>query len=263
MRLRLSNGLSLAYSTRGAGRLIVCLHPVGTRRAFWEPVMDRLADRYRLVTVDFRGHGESDTPQRGFSLDELADDVIELLRQQKASGAVVMGCSLGGMVTQGIALKAPELLSGIVIADTGYMQTDETRKAMAQRAADALRGMPTVLDTTIERWFPAAFRRSNPGLVDQVKAWLLDDDPIVFSWCWEAIRDLSYGQRLATIKLPALVIRGAEDASSRRETMQEMAKILPRARFVEVPDAGHVAPMQDPDRFAAAVRDFLQAEVER
>lgn len=263
MRLRLSNGLSLGYSTQGAGRLIVCLHPVGTRRAFWEPVMERLADRYRLVTVDFRGHGDSDTPPQGFTLDELADDVIELLNQQKASGAVVMGCSLGGMVTQGIALKAPELLSAVVIADTGYMQSEESRKAMTQRAADALRGMPTVIDTTLERWFPAACRRSNPALVEQVKTWLLEDDPVVFSWCWEAIRDLAYGQRLATIKLPALVIRGAEDASSKRETMQEMAKLLPRARYVEIPESGHVAPMQDPDRFAAAVREFLKAEVER
>lgn len=263
MRLRLSNGLCLAYSTRGAGRLIVCLHPVGTRRAFWEPLMDRLADRYRLIAVDFRGHGDSDTPQRGFTLDELADDVIELLRQQKASGAVVMGCSLGGMVTQAIALKAPELLSAVVIADTGYMQTDATRQVMARRAADALRGMPTVIDTTIERWFPAAFRRSNPGLAEQVKAWLLEDDPIVFSWCWEAIRDLAFGQRLSTIKLPALVIRGAEDASTPSATMQEMAKLLPRSRFVEIAESGHVAPLQDPDRFAAAVREFLQAEVER
>jgi 3-oxoadipate enol-lactonase len=258
MRLRLSNGLAFAYRTRGVGRPIVLLHPVGTRGAFWEPVMDLLADRYRPIAVDFRGHGESDVPARGFTLDDLADDVIELLRMQRAAGAVVIGCSLGGMVTQGVALKAPELLSAIVIADTGHRQTDETRAAMTQRAQAALKGMPTVLDTTIERWFPAAFRAGDPAAVDRVKDWLLADDPVVFSWCWEAIRGLTYGERLRTIQLPALVVRGAEDASSRRETMQELAGLLPKGRYVEMPEAGHVAPYQQPAQFAALVRDFLQ-----
>lgn len=258
MRLRLSNGLGLAYRTRGAGRPIVLLHPVGTRGAFWEPVMDLLAERYRPIAVDFRGHGDSDTPSRKFSLDDLASDVIELLTMQGAPGAVVIGCSLGGMVTQGIALKAPELLSAVVIADTGYRQTAETRQAMVQRAAAALNGMPTVIDSTIERWFPAGFRTSQPAAVATVRQWLLEDDPVVFSWCWEAIRDLDYGERLRSIRLPALVVRGAEDASSRRDTMQELAGLLPQGRFVEMPEAGHVAPYQQPAQFVALVRDFLQ-----
>lgn len=136
MHFRLSNGLSMAYHVRGAGRIVMFLHPIGTRAAFWDGVVERIAGRYRCITVDLRGHGDSDVPRQSFSLDDLADDVIELLRFERARDAVVVGCSLGGMVTQGVALKAPDLLGGIVLADTGYKQTPEGRKAVQQRADD-------------------------------------------------------------------------------------------------------------------------------
>jgi 3-oxoadipate enol-lactonase len=261
MHFRLSNGLSLAYHVRGAGRIVIFLHPIGTRAAFWDAVVERIADQYRCISVDLRGHGDSDVPSQGFSLDDLADDALELLRMERASGAVVVGCSLGGMVAQGIALKAPELLAGIVLADTGYMQTPEGRKAVQQRADDSLKGMPAMLDSTLTRWFPAPFLALNPPEVQACRAWLLADDPVVFSWGWEAIRGLDYGERIRDIEIPALVLRGSVDASSQRESMQAMAKLLPRARYVEIEGAGHVAPLEQPEAFTGLLREFLDRDV--
>jgi 3-oxoadipate enol-lactonase len=261
MHFRLSNGLSMAYHVRGAGRLVMFLHPIGTRAEFWNPVVERMADRCRCVTVDFRGHGDSDVPARRFSIEDLADDAIELLRLERAAGAVVVGCSLGGMVAQGIALKAPELLAGLVLADTTYMQTPESRKAVEQRAADSLKGMPAMLESTLTRWFPAPFLALNPPEAEACRTWLLDDDPVVFSWGWEAIRDLDYGERIAQIKLPALVLRGSLDASSQRPVMQAMAKLLPRGRYVEIDGAGHVAPLERPDIFTSLLQEFLARDM--
>lgn len=261
MHLKLSNGLSLAYQTRGAGRVVVFLHPIGTRGAFWDGVVARIAHRCRCVTLDLRGHGDSDISRDKFSLDDLADDVIELLKVERAAGAVVVGCSLGGMVAQGVALKASELLAGLVLADTGHNQTPESRKVVQQRADDSLNGMPGMLDATLSRWFPAPFLSLHGPEVQLCRQWLLEDDPVVFSWGWEAIRDLSYGDRLKGIDLPALVLRGSEDASSRRDTMQEMARLLPRAHYVEIPGAGHVAPLEQPTAFAELLLEFLAKEV--
>lgn len=259
MRLKLQSGLSLGYRTRGAGRLVVLLHPVGTRAAFWDPAVERLAGECRTLAVDFRGHGESDTPAQPFTLDDLASDIIELLEVQGARDAVLVGCSLGGMVAQGVALRAPQTLAGIVLADTNHEQSDAGRTAMTQRAAASLKGMPNVVETTIERWFPAAFRAKEPQVVARVRDWLLEDDPVVFSWCWQAIRGLAYGGALSQIALPALVLRGAEDAASAREPMQAMAKLLPRGRFVEIPGAGHAAPYEQPEAFVALLREFLKS----
>jgi 3-oxoadipate enol-lactonase len=263
MHFRLSNGLSMTYHMRGAGRIVMFLHPIGTCAAFWNGVVGHLAGRYRCITIDLRGHGDSDVPHDRFSLDDLADDAIELLRFERARDAVVVGCSLGGMVTQGIALKVPELLSGIVLADTNYMQTPEGREIAQQRADDSMRGMSAMLDSTLARWFPAPFLALNPPEVQACRAWLLDDDPVVFSWGWEAIRDLDYGERLKEIKLPALVLRGALDASSPRATMQDMAKLLPRARYVEIEKAGHVVPLEKSESFAALLCQFIEHDVGR
>ncbi len=261
MHFRLSNGLSMAYRVRGAGRVVMFLHPIGTRGAFWDGVVERLAERCRCVTIDFRGHGDSDVPSRRFSLDDLADDAIELLRMERAADAVIVGCSLGGMVAQGIALKVPELLAGIVLADTSYVQTPESRKAVEQRAVDSLKGMPAMLNSTLMRWFPAPFLALNPPEVQACRKWLLDDDPVVFSWGWEAIRDLDYGERIARIDIPALVLRGSVDASSQRPVMQAMAKLLPHGRYVEIEGAGHVAPLEQPEAFTSLLQEFLARDV--
>lgn len=261
MHFRLSNGLSLAYRTRGAGRTVVFLHPIGTCGAFWDGVVERIVDQYRCVAIDLRGHGDSDVPSQGFSLDDLAADVIELLRMERATGAVLVGCSLGGMVAQGIALKAPELLAGIVLAGTGYKHTPEGRNAMQERADASRQGMPGMVATALARWFPAPFLALNPPEVRACRAWLGDDEPMVVSWAWEAVRDLDYSERIKDIGLPALVLRGSLDIASPRDTLQEMAKLLPRARYVEIDGAGHLAPLEQPAAFSAKLREFLERDV--
>jgi 3-oxoadipate enol-lactonase len=262
MHFRLSNGLALAYHVRGAGRLVMFLHTIGTRGAFWDPLVDRIEDRCRCVTVDLRGHGDSDVPRERFTLGDLADDVIELLRVEGKGDAVLVGCSLGGMVAQAVALKAPELLSALVLADTGHRQTEESRKAVLQRAEASLKGMPAMLSSTLARWFPAPFLALNGAEVESCRQWLLENDPVVFSWGWQAISELDFGDRIANIQIPTLVVRGSADASSSRETMQAMAKLLPRARYAEIEGAGHVAPLEQPHTFAELLVDFFEKDVQ-
>jgi 3-oxoadipate enol-lactonase len=261
MHLRLSNGLSLAYHVRGAGRLVMFLHTIGTRGAFWDPLVERIEDRCRCVTVDLRGHGDSDVPRQRFTLNDLADDVIELLRVEGKNNAVLVGCSLGGMVAQAVALKAPELLAGLVLADTSHRQTEQSRRAVQQRAADSLKGMPAMLHSTLARWFPAPFLALNGPEVEACRKWLLEDDPVVFSWGWQAISELDFGDRIAAIDVPTLVVRGSVDASSSREVMQAMAALLPRSRYAEIDGAGHVAPLEQPDAFAGVLLDFFEHDL--
>ncbi len=261
MHFRLSNGLILAYQISGAGRPVMFLHTIGTRGAFWDPVVALIKDRCRCTTVDLRGHGDSDVPNERFTLNDLADDVIELLRVESKHNVVLVGCSLGGMVAQIVALKAPELLSGLVLADTGHRQTEESRKAVLQRAEDSLQGMPAMVHSTLARWFPAPFLSLNGDEVEACRKWLLADDPVVFSWGWRAISELDIGDRLAQIQLPTLVVRGELDASSSRETMQAMAKLLPHSRYAELEGAGHVAPLQHAHDFAELLLDFIAKDL--
>jgi 3-oxoadipate enol-lactonase len=257
MRFRLSNGLSLRYRSRGAGRPMVLLHPVGLRLEFWDRLVTELQGELRLIVPDARGHGESDVPPAPFSLDDMADDTIELLRAVGGGKAVVVGCSMGGMVAQAIALRAPELLAGVVVANTSHTRTAQGRAVMERRAVEAMAGMPAVLDTTLSRWFSETVRLREPEKVAQTRDWLLEADPVVHAWSWRAIRDLAHDDRLGAVHLPALAIAGSDDQSTAPAAVHATAQALANCAYRELAHCGHLAPLEQPARFAALLRDFV------
>ena len=202
MHFRLSNGLSLAYHVRGAGRILLFLHPIGTRAAFWDAVVDRIAGHYRCITVDLRGHGESDVPATRFSLDDLADDVIELLRWSARAAPSSSAARSAAWSRKASRWPRPSCSLASSSPIPAIANRPRKRKAVQQRAEDALKGMPAMIDSTLARWFPAPFLALNPPEVQACRAWLLEDDPVVFSWGWEAIRDLDYGERIRPSLVP-------------------------------------------------------------
>ncbi|RDE09051.1 alpha/beta fold hydrolase [Pelagibacterium lacus] len=256
MQIETTSGLRLHYETRGAGPVIVLLHPVGLRGAFWKPVVERLSDRFRLVYPDLRGHGGSDVPTTDFTLSDMARDVIDLIGAVGEPPAVVCGCSLGGMLAQSIALAAPELVGGLVIAGAGFTRDAAGRKAVLARAEAARRGMPDVLETTLDRWFTDEVERADPMMVGMVRAWLLEDDPVVHARCWQAMAGLDHADRLASIGAPTLVVAATADQSVPVATLKDLASRIPGARYGEIEGAGHLAPLERPKDFAAILGDF-------
>ena len=256
--IRLSNGLSMAYQSKGTGQVLVLLHPIGSGACFWEPMMEHLQEDFRCIAIDLRGHGDSDLSLRRFTLDELADDVIEFLRAQEISDAVLVGCSYGGMVGQGVLLRAPELFSGAVLTGTTHMQTEQTRAFLLQRAADTAKGMAPLAEATMERWFAPQFFGENPGAKAEVESWLFGIDPVAFAWSWEAIAGCYYGDLLAEIDLPTLLIKGEHDPGG--ANMPRMAELM-KGRLEEVATLGHMAPYEGPAIIGDMIRDFIKTEV--
>lgn len=255
MRFRNSSGHSISYRSRGQGRTIVLLHPVGICGAFWGGVIAELEEEFRLIAPDARGHGDSDVPSRAFNLDDLAEDVAELIRAVGQAPTIVAGCSMGGMTAQAIAVRAPELLSGVVIANTAHRRNDQGRATMEARAQAALNGMPTILQATLSRWFDTELQVVRPDLVLKARDWLLEADPVVHCWSWRAIRDLNYAEDLRRLNVPAMAIAGLRDQSTAVAAMKDMAASIPRCDFREM-DTGHLAPLEKPAEFAAHLRDF-------
>jgi len=256
MRVKLNNGLSMHYGTRGAGRPVLLLHPVGLKGAFWREVVGELEGECRLIYPDFRGHGESDAPLTPFSLADLADDMADFLRAL-AGPALVVGCSMGGMVAQGIAVRAPDVVSGVVIANAAHLRNGQGRAVMEQRALAAEQGMPGTLDTTLSRWFNAAYQLRRPEHVALMRDWLMADDPMVHAWSWRAIRDLDFVAGLRKLAMPAMAIAGLEDQSTPVDSMKAMAADIPGVLYREI-HSGHLAPLEQPKAFAACVREMLQ-----
>ncbi len=261
MRFRLKSGLSLRYRTRGIGPVILLLHPVGLRLEFWDHVVKELEAEFRLIALDTPGHGESDVPNTSFTLDDLVADVAEFLDVLAPEGAIAVGCSMGGMIVQGLAVAGGQRLRGAVIANTAHLRNDAGRAAMEQRAVDVARGMPAIVESTLARWFDADVQRTKPAMVAIARDWLEEADPIVHGWSWRAIKNLAYGEHLRSVTMPTLALAATNDQSTPVAAMHAMAAVLPNGSFREIA-TGHLAPLEDPIGFAAIVREFSRTLVE-
>lgn len=256
MRFRLQSGLTLNYITRGVGQTIVLMHPIGVRAEFWSPVIAELEHQYRLIAIDARGHGDSDV-SAPFAIADLSRDAIELVRAVGQGPAVFAGCSMGGMAAQGAAILAPELVRGIVVANTTNARDDNVRAMIELRAVQAEKGMSVVLPSTLARWFNAQCQLNRPDLVLKARDWLLANDPTVHAWAWRAIRDLDFAERLRQSDVPVLCIAGTEDQSAAATAVQNMSNGLKHSTYREIAGAGHLAPLEEPQEFAALLSEFI------
>lgn len=257
MRFRLKSGLTLRYITRGVGQPVVLMHPVGLRAEFWLPVIAELEHQYRLIAIDARGHGESDV-SGPFGIPDLAGDAIELARAIGLGPVVFAGCSMGGMVAQNVAIMAPELARGIVVANTTNARDDNIRNIIEQRAAQAEKGMPVTLPSTLARWFNAQCQLNRPDLVLKAREWLLANDPVVHAWSWRAIRDLDVTAAMRESQVPTLCVGGSEDQSAAASAVRKLAGELRHGHYREIAGAGHLAPLEEPAEFAAILREFIE-----
>lgn len=255
MRFRLKSGAAITYTVRGAGEIIALLHPIGLQAAFWDPVAANLSTGYRVIAIDLRGHGDSDVTTEPYTLDAISDDCAELL-QATAGPCIIAGCSMGSAVAQSMAVRHPHLVKAAVFANGSGPRTGGRTDVLEQRAARAAIGMPEILVETLDRWFAKAYAARHPETVALVANWLLEADPIVHSWAWRALAGRT--DAYARIGMPVLVVAGSEDASASPASVKALADALPNARYFEIPAAGHLAPLEQPEAFATAVRSFLK-----
>jgi len=263
MRLALGNGRSLGYLVSGQGAVMVLLHPVGLNAHFWDAVTEHLLAHYRVIAVDCPGHGDSDVPLSFLSLDEIVGDIVTLVSALAPEGAVVAGCSLGGMLAQGVAVARPDLVRGVVISNAGHARDDAGRAALRQRSERALAGMPAVLDDTINRWFSEPFRNSHPDIVKATSDMLLAGDPVVHARTWMAMVDLNYGLHLKRLPMPTMALTGSDDKSVSPEAFQGLVDALPHPKTHIFPGAGHVPPLEVPEDYARVLHEFAAAVFNR
>jgi len=254
MRFRLNSGLCLGYRVRGAGKVIALLAPIGMDSRFWKPVMDMLSRDFRVIAIDYRGHGDSDVTADFYTVSQLADDCAELL-WALAEPCVVAGCSLGGATAQAMAVRHPDLMRGAVLANTSGPRVGGYGSLLEERAKRAVSGMSAIVDETITRWFAPDFAAARPDVVAEVREWLMQADPLVHSHGWLALHKRSE-DHYPLIRCPVLCVSGSHDAASGPASMKSLAGAIRGARYLELAGAGHVAPIEQPEAFSAAVKAF-------
>jgi 3-oxoadipate enol-lactonase len=167
---------------------------------------------------------------------------------------------MGGMIGQAFALEHADRLGKLVLANTTSSYGADGRKMWEARAkAVEDGGMAAIAELAMTRYFSDEFRTHHPDVVGRIRARFLETNPRGYIGCCDAIRDLDYATRLASIAAQTLVIAGEKDAGTPAAMSEEMARRIPNARLAVIDGAAHLSAVEKPAEFNALVRGFLSA----
>lgn len=252
--------MKLAYNLDGAddAPVLVLSGGLGTTTAMWDAQIPAFAPSYRVLRIDLPGHGRSPVPDGRVTVDDIGRAVVELLDELGIAQAAFCGLSLGGMVGQWLGANAPERTERLVLACTGASLG--TPEAYAERAELVRRqGVEVVLDGARERWFTPAFRDS--AAAQRILDELLATPAEGYAACCEAVGTFDFRADLHRIVPPTLVVFGEEDPVTPAAVVEELETGIPRARSAGIARAAHLANVEQPAAFSAALLLHLQERV--
>ncbi|MDH5667136.1 MAG: alpha/beta fold hydrolase [Nitrospira sp.] len=259
------NGISLAYQDRGTGLPLIFLHAFPLNRTMWAPQEEALSSRFRVITVDLRGHGESDAPLWHYTLDQAADDVRALMDHLSIGQAVLVGLSMGGYILFSFYRRYPDRVKGLILADTkAQADTPDGRDARFQMAQIAYRqGPAAIADIMLSKLLSPETITAKPDLVRTVRSMIEGNQISGIAGDLMAMAERPDSTPvLETMACPTQIIVGERDQATPPSEAKFMADRIPRARLTVIPDAAHLANVEQPDTFTQIVHVFA-SDLER
>lgn len=249
--------LRIALQGQAEGTPIVLSHALGMSLEMWDALAGELAPWYPVLRYDHRGQGGSAPLSSAYGLDDLVADAARVVREWGRGPVVFIGLSMGGLVGQGLAIRHPELVQGLVLASTAAAFGPEANDGLQARA-EAVRsgGMAEVVDATVDRFISADARLDRPELASAVRAQLLRADAEGYAAAALAIRGADWRAELGQVRCPTLVISGEHDPGTTPAMGQTLADAIAGARHLVLP-AAHLSVLECPAAFAEAVQGLL------
>ncbi|GAA1034515.1 alpha/beta hydrolase [Virgisporangium ochraceum] len=270
------NGTRLAYDEAGSGPAIVFSHAALADRRMWDHQFEHLTETNRVIRYDWRGYGDSADATGTYS---HAEDLLALLDALAVEDATLVGCSMGGGHCVDVALAAPERVTGLVLFCAGlngrtwpepmqeYVKEHVRPAVPAERIAAYQRGEPVrdgdarAMAEAHGRFLIAGPGRDPSTMDAAVYAKAMDMATGVFRRLWSGppSREKETGPpNLGGITANTLVVNGTEDAPWIQDLQNEIARTVPRARRVDLPDTGHLPPLERPDESTKLIAAHAQ-----
>ena len=235
--------------------VVVLSHSLGGNLSLWDPQAPALAERFRVLRYDTRGHGRTAVTAGPYSLARLGGDALALLDALGVARAHFCGLSLGGLVGMWLGMNAPDRIERLVLCNTaGRVGTAESWNARME--AVRRDGMEGITSAVMERWFSPGFRERSPAAVAQARAMLASTSPEGYVACCEALRDADVGGAVGRIRAPTLVIAGSLDLATPPAEGRRLADAIAGARYRELP-AAHLSNLEAEDAFTSELLAFL------
>jgi 3-oxoadipate enol-lactonase len=255
------SAVPLHFETTGPtdAPVVLLLGSLGSTLAMWDPQAEALAERFRVVRCDTRGHGQSPVPPGPYSLDDLADDALGVLDAVGARSAHVVGLSLGGVTALRLAARNPDRVDRLVVLCTAATFADPSSAPWQERAALVrAEGAGAVADMVVGRWFTDRLKAEDPELVQRIRAMIAATPAEGYAGCCDALTEADVRADLGGITAPTLVVAAAQDPASPLEKLQAIADGVPGARLLVVDDAAHLVNLEQPAAVTAALLEHLR-----
>ena len=247
------DGVGLFYEESGSGEPIIFQHGYTGAHESWDGVIERINDRYRCIAIDARGAGDSSHPEGGYTIEQLAADVVGVADALGIERFHYVGQSMGGTIGFELGLSHADRLLSLTLSAPGpadgVQMSDEARAEM--RATWAAKDRATMIRTMTPMVPREAAREKVSAQVDR----MLSVSVGHYDGCWEALRGYRKGERLGEIVTPAIVMSGAADGLL-SENLRDFAR-LGNATLHVFSRVGHGVPREVPSAFARVLTDFL------
>ncbi|WP_214473663.1 alpha/beta fold hydrolase [Mesorhizobium sp. dw_380] len=249
-----------SFIRAGAGAPVLFIHGVGMNAAIWQPQIERMARRFEVIAIDMLGHGRSPLPPPHPELADYADQSIRLLDHLGLDKAFVVGHSMGALIAQELALRAPGRVRRIVSLNAVFRRPPQLAAAVRERAAALTgRGDAAGATQTIARWFGDPVPAELKAAAETTASALARVDPEGYARTYRlfARADAEHAERLQTLAVPALFMTGSEDRNSSPAMSAAMARLAPYGRCTVLPGERHMMAVAAPDLTTRHIVDFL------
>jgi 3-oxoadipate enol-lactonase len=236
--------------------VLVFVNSLGTDFRIWRDVIVALAGQYPILTYDKRGHGLSDLGSTPYSIQDHVDDLAALLDHLKVRQAIICGLSVGGMIALGLHESRPDLVKALVLCDTAHKIGNADGWNVRIKAVED-QGLVSIADSVMERWFTPEFRKaSNPAYPGYVNMLIRQPAEGYAATC-AALRDADMTNAARMITVPTLCLVGDQDGSTPPDLVRSMADLIAESEFMVIDGSGHIPCVEQPERFIATIRLFL------
>jgi pimeloyl-ACP methyl ester carboxylesterase len=249
--------MKIAWEERGAGPPLLLIQGLGYARWSWDPIVAPLAERYRVLSFDNRGIGESDKPAGPYTARDMAADALQVLDEASVERAHVLGASLGGMIAQEVAVQAPHRVDKLVLCCTtpggeATVPMPAVTVALFQEAASL------APEVALRKFVANALAGDAPdALVGEIYRRRLENPPDPVGWQGQAAAGTTFPGVDPAIEAPTLIVTGTDDNVVDPRNSVVLAERIRGARLARLPGAGHLFFWEQPEAFVRIVTEFL------
>jgi pimeloyl-ACP methyl ester carboxylesterase len=263
-----SGGTKLFVETVGEGQDVILLHPTPMHHAFWSPVAEMLAQRYRVILPDLRGHGQSESGDGPITVETLGKDIERLLNEFDIGKALFAGCSIGGYTLYELWRRMPERITALAFCNCKPQADADANRAKRQEWIEGLksRGTGDFFEQMLNSLIGPTARRRFPQKIAEAREMMQAMSPAAVIAVQQGLAARPDSVATAkTIRVPCCVVGAAEDSGSTVEDMKLLAEQIRNggygAEFHVLHDAGHYAPWEQPETVGPILLRFFDSVV--